>query len=321
MPRVADFDPRLIDHQPPPFFKRGPAPVALLSFYVALSIALLVVDVRFRTLEVLRQGLSMFTHPVQHLAHFPAQFLDNAGSYFATLTRLQDENAELKRARFENVATLLRSQQVEVENQRLRKLLGVKERQQVSGQVAQILYSARDPYARRVVIDKGQQDKVVAGQPVIDDAGIVGQVTRVFPFVAEVTLITDKEQAVPVQVVRTGLRSVVFGLGSGQLELRFVPANADIQNGDVLVTSGLDGIFPPGFPVAKVVHIESDTAYSFARIFCVPLAGVEHFSEVMVLDPRPPVVLPEELASEATGKDGKASARSGQAKKKRLKRD
>jgi rod shape-determining protein MreC len=145
---------------------------------------------------------------------------------------LQDENAQLKRARLENVTTLLRTQQLEVENERLRKLLGVKERQQASGQVAQILSAARDPYSRRIVIDKGQQDKVVAGQPVIDDAGIVGQVTRVFPFVAEVTLITDKEQAVPVQIVRTGLRSVVFGLGNGQFELRFLPANADVQNGD-----------------------------------------------------------------------------------------
>ncbi|MCB1967551.1 MAG: rod shape-determining protein MreC [Candidatus Accumulibacter sp.] len=310
-----------MDQQPPPFFKRGPAPVALLSFYVALSLALLVVDARFQTLEVLRQALSMFTHPVQQLAHLPAQLLDNAGSYFASAARLQAENAELQRGRLEHVAALLRSQHVEAENERLRKLLGVKERQQVSGQVAQILYSARDPYARRVIIDKGQQDKVIAGQPVIDDLGIVGQVTRTFPFVAEVTLITDKEQAVPVQVVRTGLRSVVFGLGDGQLELRFMPVNADIQNGDLLVTSGLDGIFPAGFPVAKVVHIESDTAYSFARIFCVPTAAVEHFSEVMVLDPRPPVALPEELADEVATKDTKASARVVRAKKKRPKKD
>ena len=162
---------------------------------------------------------------------------------------------------------------------------------------------------------------MVAGQPVIDDAGIVGQVTRVFPFVAEITLITDKEQAVPVQIVRTGLRSVVFGLGNGQLELRFLPANADVQNGDLLVTSGLDGIFLPGFPVAKVVHIERDTSYSFARIFCAPLAGVENFSEVMILDPRPAIALPEQLAKEAAGREAKPAVRSGLAKKKRLKRD
>ena len=310
-----------MEHQPPPFFKRGPAPMALLTFYVALSAALLVLDARFQTLEMLRQALSMFTHPVQQLAHLPAQFLDNAGNYFVSVARLQDENAQLKRARLENVTTLLRTQQLESENERLRKLLGVKERQQAGGQLAQILYSARDPYSRRIVVDKGQQDKVVAGQPVIDDAGIVGQVTRVFPFVAEITLITDKEQAVPVQIVRTGLRSVVFGLGNGQLELRFLPANADVQNGDLLVTSGLDGIFLPGFPVAKVVHIERDTSYSFARIFCVPLAGVENFSEVMILDPRPAIALPEQLAKEAAGREAKPAVRSGLAKKKRLKRD
>ena len=120
----------------------------------------------------------------------------------------------------------------------------------------------------------------------VDDAGVVGQVTRVFPFVSEITLITDKDQAVPVQIMRTGQRSVVFGLGDGRLELRFLPANADVQNGDVLVTSGLDGIFPAGFPVAKVIHMERDTTYSFARIICAPVAGVEHFGEVMILNPR-----------------------------------
>ena len=126
----------------------------------------------------------------------------------------------------------------------------------------------------------------------VDDAGLVGQVTRVFPFVSEVTLITDKDQAVPVQIVRNGLRSVVFGLGHGQLELRFMPANADVQNGDLLVTSGLDGVFLPGLPVARVVHIERDTSYSFARIYCEPVAGVEKHGEVMIIEARTPAALP-----------------------------
>jgi rod shape-determining protein MreC len=181
---------------------------------------------------------------------------------------------------------MLRMQQLEAENSRLRRLLSVKERQSAGGQVARILYSARDPFSRRVVVDKGQQDKVSAGLPVVDDTGIVGQVTRVYPFMSEVALITDKDQAIPVQIVRNGLRSVVFGLGDGQLELRFMPANADVQKDDLLVTSGLDGIFLPGFPVARVVQVERDTAYSFARILCVPVAGVENFGEVMVLAAR-----------------------------------
>ena len=288
-----------MEHQPPPFFKRGPAPLAQLSFYAALSLALIFIDSRFQTLELLRQGMSLFTHPLQQAAHAPAEYLSNAGSYFSSISHFQDENARLKRAQLNGAETMLRTRQLEAENERLRKLLDVKGRQQANGRVAQILYAARDPFSRRVIVDKGQQDKIVAGQPVVDDAGVVGQVTRVFPFVSEITLITDKDQAVPVQIVRNGLRSVVFGLGNGQLELRFMPANADVQKGDLLVTSGLDGIFLSGFPVAKVVQIERDTSYSFARIYCVPVAGVENFGEVMVLDPREPTVLPPQVTHDA----------------------
>ncbi|MBL8397563.1 MAG: rod shape-determining protein MreC [Candidatus Accumulibacter sp.] len=306
-----------MDHQPPPFFKRGPAPLALLTFYVALSLALLIADARLQMLEMLRQGLSLFTHPVQNMAHLPGQWVDQFGTYFVSLARLQEENSQLKRTRLDNVTTLLRTQQLEIENQRLRRLLELKERQPASGQVAQILYTARDPYSRRVVIDKGLQDHVQAGQPVIDDAGVVGQVTRVFPFVAEVTLLTDKEQSVPVQIVRTGQRSVIFGLGNGQLELRFLPANADVQNGDLLVTSGLDGIYMAGFPVAKVVRIDREATHAFARIFCLPIAAVENFGEVMVLAPRPIAALPDALAKETAANERKATSKSGQARKKR----
>jgi rod shape-determining protein MreC len=310
-----------MDYQPPPFFKRGPAPLALLSLYAALSISLLVVDARYHTLDLLRQAVSMFTHPLQQVAHAPAQAASSAGEFFISAGRLQEENAQMKHAQLEASVTLLRTQQLETENQRLRRLLNVKERQQASGQVTQILYAARDPFARRIVVDKGQQDKIVAGQPVVDDAGIVGQVTRVFPFVSEVTLITDKDQAIPVQIVRNGLRSVVFGLGNGQLELRFMPANADVQNGDMLVTSGLDGIFLPGFPVAKVIHIERDTSYSFARIYCLPVAGVESFGEVMVLEPRNPIALPSELASETASESATVADKPARTKKKRMKKD
>ncbi len=309
-----------MDHQPPPFFKRGPAPLARLAFYAALSLALIFIDSRFQTLELLRQGVSLFTHPLQKAAQAPVELLQNAGNYFSGISRFQDENSRLKRAQLDGAETLLRTQQLEVENDRLRKLLDIKGRQKTNGRVTQILYAARDPFSRRVIVDKGQQDKIVAGQPVVDDAGVIGQVTRVFPFVSEITLITDKDQAVPVQIVRNGLRSVVFGLGNGQLELRYMPANADVQNGDLLVTSGLDGIFLPGLPVAKVVHIERDTSYSFARIYCEPVAGVENFGDVMVLDPRETIQLPAQLTSEAAAGGAKTSAKSG-AKKKRLKRE
>lgn len=272
-----------------PFFKRGPAPLALLTFYLALSASLVVVDLRLRSLDLLRQGAAVLVDPLQRAAQTPGGLVDLARNYLEGIDTLQSENARLRHAQLVTAPNLQRLAHLEVENERLRKLLAVKEREQAKGQVAQILYTARDPFSRKIVVDKGQQGGIVAGQPVIDEAGVVGQVTRVLPFSAEVTLITDKNQAMPVQVVRTGTRSVAFGLGNGQLELKYLPANADVQAGDVLVTSGLDGIYLPGFPVARVAHVERNSAYSFARIYCTPIAGVENFGEVMILDPRQPL--------------------------------
>ena len=297
-----------IDHAPPPFFKRGPAPLALLTFYIAVSLAIFVVDLRFKSLDLVRQSIALVVDPVQRVAQTPGSLVDYAATDLQGLRALQQENHDLKHSQLATAPNLQRLAQLEVENERLRKLLAVKEREKASGQVTQILYTARDPFSRKIIVDKGQQAGIVAGQPAIDETGVVGQVTRVFPFSAEITLITDKDQAVPVQIVRSGQRSVVFGLGNGQLELRYMPANADIQIGDVLVTSGLDGIYLPGFPVAKVVNIERDSAYSFARIFCVPIAGVENFGEVMVLDPRqalPPA--PPESSSRPGGSGDKPS--------------
>lgn len=302
-----------MDHAPPPFFKRGPAPLALLTFYIAVSLAIFVFDLRFKSLELLRQSIALVVDPVQRVAQTPGSLVDYASHYLQGMHSLQQENDELKHAKLTTAPDLQRLAQLEAENERLRKLLSVTEREKANGQVSQILYTARDPFSRKVIVDKGQQSGVTAGQPAIDDAGVAGQVTRVFPFSAEITLITDKDQVVPVQVVRTGQRSVVFGLGNGQLELRYMPANADIQIGDMLVTSGLDGIYLPGFPVAKVVNIERDSAYSFARIFCVPIAGVENFGEVMVLSPRQ--ALPERPPETA----GRAATNDGQrVKKKRM---
>ena len=274
------------DHAPPPFFKRGPAPLALLTFYIALSLALFFVDLRLRSLDLLRQTVALITDPIQRIAQMPGGLVDNAGDYLRGLDKLLEENRSLKQAQLQTAPNLLRLEQLETENDRLRKLLAVKEREKARGEVARIMYTARDPFTRRIVIDKGQQSGIVAGQPAIDEAGVVGQVTRVFPFSAEITLITDKDQTVPVQVVRSGQRSVVFGLGSGELELRYIPANADIREGDLLVTSGLDGVYLAGFPVAKVVSIERDNSYAFARIRCAPVAAVENFGEVLVLAPR-----------------------------------
>lgn len=274
-------------YDPPPFFKQGPAPLALLSFYIAVSVALLILDAKFRYLEIVRQAVSVVTHPIQVLAHLPARGIDGVAGYFSDVSRIQGENERLKKERVDDAVIVQRYAQLELENQQLRNLLAVRERHGVKAVAARVLYTARDPFARRVVIDRGAQQGVIAGQPVIDDRGLVGQLTRVFPLVSEVTLATDKEHSIPVQIVRNGLRSVSFGLGAGQMELRYMPANADVQVGDVVVTSGLDGIYLPGFPVARVDKVERDASYSFARILCSPLAGVENHEIVLLLDPKP----------------------------------
>ena len=279
-----------IDHAPPPFFKRGPAPLALLTLYIALSLAIFVVDLRFRSLDLLRQSVSLVVDPVQRVAQTPGSLVDYAAQYLQGLRSLQQENDELRHAKLNPAPDLQRLQQLEAENERLRKLLAVKEREKAKGQVAQILYTARDPFSRKVILNKGSQQDIEPGSPVVDPQGVIGQVTRVFPLHAEVTLLSDKEQAIPVLIERSGLRAVMFGSGNGLMELKFLAANAEVKPGDRIVTSGLDGVFVPGLPVATVLRVARDNAESFARILCRPIGTVERSGAVLVLgrpEPRP----------------------------------
>lgn len=296
-----------VGHSPPPFFKRGPAPLAQLSFFITLAITLLFVDLRFHTLEWVRLGVATALWPAQRLAGMPVKAASEAEQYFTTLATLQADNTEYRRKQLIVANQLLRQEHLELENKRLRALLDMRAKQPNEGRVAEILYAARDPFSRRVVIDKGLQAGVEAGQAVIDDIGVIGQVTRVFPLTSEVTLLTDKEQAIPVEVRRNGLRAVLNGAGAGMMELRFLAANADVQAGDVLVTSGIDGVYLAGLPVARVSRVDRDSSYAFARIYCDPLAGVERHGQVLVLAkredlPPPPEEVAEDKAKPAKGK-------------------
>ena len=305
-------------YDPPPFFKQGPAPLALLTFYVALSVALLILDAKFRYLEVVRQVVSVVTHPVQVVAQLPAQGYEGIARHFSDLSRVQKDNERLLTEQLATATRSLRLGQLEAENEQLRKLINIRTREHADAVAARVLYSARDPFTRRVIIDQGLQSNVISGQPVIDESGLVGQVTRLFPLVSEVTLTTDKDQSVPVQIVRNGLRTVSFGIGNGQMELRYMPANADVQVGDVVVTSGLDGIYHAGFPVARVDKIERDTTYSFARILCSPLAGVENHSVVLLVKPKSPdTAKPSEVDAKFSGTEAQPKAvKSGRRVKK-----
>lgn len=276
----------VVGHAPPPFFKRGPAPLVRLAFFVSLSLILLVADLRFHTLEWARLAVATVAWPLQRVTGIPIEAAGDLGGYLSRQSTLLAENEDLRRRQLGTANLLLRQDHLEQENKRLRALLEMRERQPVEGRIAEILYAARDPFSRRVIIDKGSQHGIAAGQAVVDDIGVIGQVVRVFPLTAEVLLLTDKEQAIPVAVQRNGLRAVLAGAGSGMMELRFLASNAEVQVGDILVTSGLDGVYLPGLPVAKVAKIDRDSSFSFARIICEPLAGVERHGLALVLGAR-----------------------------------
>lgn len=289
-----------MEHTPPPFFKRGPAPLVRLAFFASLSLALLVLDARFRYAEGLRQALALAAQPLQDLAALPGAFAGRIAGFFSSQAQLRDENATLRRQLVEASQSRQRLEAALADNEQLGRLAGVAKRHRDRGVPAEILYSARDPYARKVIIDRGAQHGVRAGSPVVDEIGVVGQVTRAHRTASEVTLLIDKDQAIPVQIARNGLRAVAFGSGtSGALELRFMAANAEIEAGDRLVTSGLDGVYPAGLAVATVMRVERDAASSFARILCQPAAGVERGRFVLVLNVEARAApYPEEAATE-----------------------
>ena len=273
-----------MDHTPPPFFKRGPAPLVRLFFFASLSLALLVIDARFRYAEGLRAWLALAAYPLQRAATAPIDLLADVGSFFSTQAHLVEENERLRAKALDYSRDAQRYEAAQAEAAQLRKLIEAQQRVEVRTIPAEVMYNGRDPYSHKLFIDRGATQGVRPGSPVTDEAGVVGQVTRVHPLVSEVTLLTDRDQAIPVQVLRNGLRAIAFGGGaSATLELRGMAANADILTNDRLVTSGIDGTYPPGLPVATVVRIERDAENAYARIVCRPAAGVDRGRFVLVL--------------------------------------
>lgn len=291
-----------LDRTPPPFFKQGPSALSKLMVCSALALFLMVADARFRITQPLRATVATVLFPVQWLAMRPVLAVRMARDYFTTLeTAVSSEEA----ARRKLILQSQRANQVEqlaLENAHLRKLLALRERLGTPATAAEVLYDAADPYTRKVIIDKGMAQGVEPGSPVIDESGVLGQVTRAHPLISEVTLVTDADQAIPVINTRTGVRGITYGdtgrHGSGALELRYMAGNADVQPGDLLTTSGVDGVYPPGIPVARVAKVERRPDSAFARIVCTPAALVDGARHVMVLKPLlsqiPPRPAPED---------------------------
>jgi rod shape-determining protein MreC len=278
-----------LDRTPPPFFKQGPSALSKLMVCSALALFLMVADTRFKITQPVRSTVAMVVFPVQWLAMRPVLAARWVGDYFGGLHQARTTEEDARRKLILQAQRANQVEQLTIENAQLRKLLALRERLNTPSVAAEVLYDAADPYTRRVIIDKGLVQGIAAGSPVIDESGVLGQVTRVHPLISEVTLVTDREQAVPIINTRTGSRGIAYGdagaHGTGGLELRYMAANADVQPGDLLTTSGVDGVYPPGIPVAKVEKVERRADSAFARIACQPQALVDGARHVMVLKP------------------------------------
>jgi rod shape-determining protein MreC len=273
-----------MEYGPPPLFNQGVSARARLAFFSILAAILIIIDARVKALDVLRNGVEVLLTPFERALLVPRDLAAGTGEYFTTLATLRAENDRLRSEALDRVQAVGLARQLQAENDQLRTFTGMASRGKVPTMVATSLYESRDPFSHKIVIDQGARAGVRAGCPVLDEAGVVGQVTRVFPFGSEVTLLTDKDQAIPVQVSRNGLHAIAFGGSeSATLELRYLPANADVEKGDEIVASGLDGMYPVGMPVARVLRVERDVKDQFARVILEPAAGTTRSRHLLVL--------------------------------------
>jgi len=244
----------------------------------------MVIDHRYTYLDDPRAALSLVIYPMYYLASLPAKAVDEVGGRLAGEVALRQERAALRRENLLLKAQLQRFEALAAENRRLRDLLGSSGGLSQRVLIAELLAVDLDPYRHQVKIDKGTRAGVFDEQPVLDAKAVMGQVVRVDPLSATVLLITDPEHSLPVEVMRNGLRAVALGTGIiNRLELPHLPKNADVQVGDLLVTSGLGGRFPSGYPVARVVEVANDPGEPFARVRAEPLARLDRAREVLLV--------------------------------------
>lgn len=281
---------KLEPQESPAFFVRGPSPFSRMMFFCALSIVLMAVDSRLNYLAQFRQTFIAALHPLEMVANAPSEWGLNIRQYFTSHNRLLVENQQLKQQAVEHKVMLQRLATIELENAHLKTLLKGNAPLIPKAILGEILHMGRDPFSNVVVVNRGSQHSVEAGQAVVDAQGVVGQVTRVFPFSAEVTLITDKNLSIPIQVERNQLRAIAFGEGkSNTIDLPFLPTSVDIKVGDKLVTSGIDGVYPAGLAVAKVTEVRQSPDSPFAKIISTPIAGVNNHLQLLILSMPTPV--------------------------------
>lgn len=269
-----------------PIFGRGLALQTRLFLAVVLSVGLIVADARFHQFSGVRLYLDSFVSPLIYLADTPRKVADGVSEQIKTRSELIEENRRLEQQLFLLRSDLLRTQQLTQENERLRSLLGSPLQADSRKMVAEILAVDSDPFIHQVVIDRGERNGVFEGQPVVNDQGVVGQVIAVGKTTSRVLLITDLSHAIPVRIMRNDIRAIAGGTGQlDELMLKNVPRSADVREGDLLVTSGLGGRFPMGYPVAKVTRVASEEGKPFADIKAVPLASLDRLRYLLLLWP------------------------------------
>ena len=246
----------------------------------------MVMDHKYKSLESLRAGLSVIVYPIQLSIELPGAISDWFSESLSSRRTLQEENDSLRTQQLMQEIQLQKLAALEAENIRLRELLDSSFKVGEKVLIAELLSVNLDPYKHQVVINKGEASDVYPGQPLLDARGVMGQVVHAGPYTSTAMLITDTSHAIPIQVNRNGLRSIALGSGTiNRLELPYIPNNADIQPGDLLITSGLGGRFPPGYPVAEVSAIQHDPGHAFSRVVATPLAELNRSREVLLVWP------------------------------------
>ena len=262
----------------------APSHLTRLVLLSALSVALMMLDHRGHHLEKIRAGLNTLAYPIQLIAAAPAYVVGGLADFFTTRGTLRVDNEKLLVERQALLARLQQFEALEQENQRLRQMLVSAAQVADKAIAAELVEVSAEPFTRKVVVAKGAKDDVYVGQSVIDAHGIMGQVTQVAGNVSRVTLITDAGHAIPVLNNRSGLRALVFGTGNPDtVKVPYLTANADIQEGDLLVSSGMGGTFPPGYPVARVTKIVNDPNEAFLSITAKPAAQLNHGKQVLLI--------------------------------------
>lgn len=266
-------------------FRRGPAAEVKLALLVLVALALLVSDANWKTLNPLRQTISVFLYPFQRAVMFPRDAVTLAGDWFNAAAEIQAENEGLQRQRIELAQITSNAAQLAAENAQLRRLMGVFDKTvEQPAIVVEVLYEPANAFNRRIVFNKGSNEGIAPGMPVIDEGGVVGQIIRVTPMSSEAAMLTDEVVSIPVQILRNGLRLIAFGSSSpGKVEVRYFSSDADIREGDLLITSGVGGVFPPGLSVGKIDSVERNSSTGFARAQAQPSSHPERYRHFLIL--------------------------------------